>query len=160
MKKKHCGRKVEMKQIKKVSLIGALVLIISAVALLSSCQQPNSNQGNTGNNTDGGNFSPFTGSNDNSLWKRSSHGQESYLYAQKGIIYKVKFKSNNDVDETPKYGTVKNGKITIKPTDNDEARIRPVSIDGDELRIGSGEGAERYIRVEDPAKEKKVKDAL
>ena len=152
MKKKHCGRKVEMKQIKKVSLIGALVLIISAVMFIPGCQQPN--------NTDGGDFSPFTGSNDNSLWKRSGQESESYLYAQKGIIYKVKFKSNNDVDETPKYGTVKNGKITIKPTDNDEARIRPVSIDGDELRIGSGEGAERYIRVEDPAKEKKVKDAL
>ena len=39
MKKKHCGRKVEMKQIKKVSLIGALVLIISAVVLISGCSQ-------------------------------------------------------------------------------------------------------------------------
>ena len=37
-----------MKQIKKVSLIGALVLIISAVVLGTACYQPNSNKGNTG----------------------------------------------------------------------------------------------------------------
>jgi len=37
-----------MKQIKKVSLIGALVLIISAVVLITACSQANSNKGNTG----------------------------------------------------------------------------------------------------------------
>lgn len=37
-----------MKQIKRVSMIGALVLIISAVVLITGCYQPNSNKGNTG----------------------------------------------------------------------------------------------------------------
>ena len=37
-----------MKQRKLVSLIGALVLIISAVVLITGCSQPNSNKGNTG----------------------------------------------------------------------------------------------------------------
>ena len=136
-----------MKQIKKVSLIGALVLIISAVALLSGCQQPN--------NTDGGDFSPFTGSNDNSLWQQS--GQESYLYAQKGIIYNVMF-NNNEVTSAYKEGSVANGKITI--TSNGATTTMPVSIDGDELKIGSGEGAYRYTRIVDAVKEKKVKAAL
>ncbi len=39
-----------MKQRKVVSMIGALVLIISAVVLITGCYQPNSNKGNTGNN--------------------------------------------------------------------------------------------------------------
>ena len=39
-----------MKQRKVVSMIGALVLIISAVVLITGCSQPNSNKGNTGNN--------------------------------------------------------------------------------------------------------------
>ena len=42
-----------MKQKKIVSLIGALILIISAVVLITGCSQPNSNKENTGNN--GGN---------------------------------------------------------------------------------------------------------
>ena len=136
-----------MKQIKKVSLIGALVLIISAVTFIAGCQQPN--------NTDGGDFSPFIGSNDNSLWKRS--GQESYLYAQKGIIYNVMF-NNNEVTSAYKEGSVANGKITI--TSNGATTTMPVSIDGDELKIGSGEGAYRYTRIVDAVKEKKVKAAL
>ena len=37
-----------MKQRKVVSMIGALVLIISAVVLITGCYQPNSNKGNTG----------------------------------------------------------------------------------------------------------------
>ena len=37
-----------MKQRKVVSMIGALVLIISAVVLITGCSQPNSNKGNTG----------------------------------------------------------------------------------------------------------------
>ena len=138
-----------MKQIKKVSLIGALVLIISAVMFISGCQQPN--------NTDGGDFSPFTGSNDNSLWKRSGQESESYLYAQKGIIYNVMF-NNNEVTSAYKEGSVANGKITI--TSNGATTTMPVSIDGDELKIGSGEGAYRYTRIVDAVKEKKVKAAL
>ena len=140
-----------MKQIKKVSLIGALVLIISAVMFIPGCQQPN--------NTDGGNFSPFTGSNDNSLWKANNqHAQYTYLYAQKGTIYNVTF-GNDKVDSAPKLGTVENGKITITSNGGVKTTV-PVSIDGSELKIGSGERAERYIRVEDPAKEKKVKEVL
>jgi len=38
-----------MKQKKIVSLIGALILIISAVMLITGCSQPNSNKENTGN---------------------------------------------------------------------------------------------------------------
>ena len=52
MKKKHCERKVEMKQIKKVSLIGLLVLFISNASLVFaeswlvefSIQDDNSNE--------------------------------------------------------------------------------------------------------------------
>ena len=121
----------------------------SAVTFISGCQQPN--------NTDGGDFSPFTGSNDNSLWKRSGQESESYLYAQKGIIYKVRF-NNNEVTSAYKEGTVANGKITF--TYNGATTTMPVSIDGDELKIGSGEGAYRYTRIVDAVKEKKVKAAL
>ena len=150
MKKKHCGRKVEMKQIKKVSLIGALVLIISAVMFISGCQQPN--------NTDGGDFSPFTGSNDNSLWKaKSQNAYYPYLYAQKGTIYNVTF-GNDKVDSAPKLGTVANGKITI--TYNGATITKPVSIDGDELKIGSGDEAQRYTRIEDAVKQKQIKAVL
>jgi len=42
-----------MKQKKIVSMVGALVLIIGAVVLITACSQANSNNGNTGNN--GGN---------------------------------------------------------------------------------------------------------
>ena len=37
-----------MKQRKVVSMIGALVVIISAVVLITGCSQPNSNKGTTG----------------------------------------------------------------------------------------------------------------
>ncbi|MGP1577157.1 MAG: hypothetical protein ACTTH7_06695 [Treponema sp.] len=37
-----------MKQKRLVSLIGALVVIISAVVLITGCTQPNSNKGNAG----------------------------------------------------------------------------------------------------------------
>ena len=50
-----------MKQIKKVSLIGALVLIISAIVLITGCSQPNSNSGNISNN--GGNTGNNGGNN-------------------------------------------------------------------------------------------------
>ena len=54
-----------MKQRKVVSLIGALVLLISAVVLITGCSQPNSNKGNTGNNSgSAGNNGENTGSTD------------------------------------------------------------------------------------------------
>ena len=54
-----------MKQRKVVSLIGALVLLISAVVLITGCSQPNSNKGNTGNNSgSAGNNGGNTGSTD------------------------------------------------------------------------------------------------
>ena len=52
-----------MKQRKVVSMIGALVLIISAVVLITGCSQPNSNKGNTGNNS--GNISNNGGNTGN-----------------------------------------------------------------------------------------------
>ena len=74
-----------MKQIKKVSMIGALVLIISAVTFISGCSQPNSNGGNTGNNgggtsqgLEGGVFRfPVSG----------KPGQEIYYYFSNGTVY-------------------------------------------------------------------------
>ena len=74
-----------MKQIKKVSLIGALVLLISAVVLITGCSQPNSNGGNTGNNgenisqgLEGGVFRfPVSG----------KPGQEIYYYFSNGTVY-------------------------------------------------------------------------
>ena len=57
-----------MKQRKVVAMIGALVLIISAVVLITGCSQPNSNKENTGNNSgnisnNGGNTGGNNGSN-------------------------------------------------------------------------------------------------
>ena len=52
-----------MKQRKVVPMIGALVVIISAVVLITGCFQPNSNKGNTGNNS--GNISNNGGNSDN-----------------------------------------------------------------------------------------------
>ena len=66
--------------------------------------------------------------------------------------------NNNEVTSAYKEGTVANGKITI--TSNGATTTKPVSIDGDELKIGSGDEAERYRRIEDAVKEKKVKAAL
>ena len=42
--KKHCERKVEMKQKRFVSMIGALVVILGAVAFITGCPQANSNK--------------------------------------------------------------------------------------------------------------------
>ena len=61
-----------MKQRKVVSMIGALVLIISAVVLITGCSQPNSNKGNTGNNS--GNISNNTGNNGNNGENTGNNG--------------------------------------------------------------------------------------
>ena len=61
-----------MKQIKKVSLIGALVLIMSAVVLITGCSQANSNKGNTGNNS--GNISNNGGNTGNNGGTTSNNG--------------------------------------------------------------------------------------
>ena len=56
-----------MKQKRLVSVIGALVLIISAVALISGCQQANGNQNNTDSD-----WSPVSNKNDLvGTWKAS-----------------------------------------------------------------------------------------
>ena len=44
-----------MKQRKIVSMVGTLVLIISAVTFISGCSQPNSNNGGNTNSNNGGN---------------------------------------------------------------------------------------------------------
>ena len=61
-----------MKQRKVVSMIGALVLIISAVVLITGCSQPNSNKGNTGNNS--GNISNNTGNTGNNGENTGNNG--------------------------------------------------------------------------------------
>ena len=63
--KKHCERKVEMKQRKVVSMIGALILIISAVVLITGCPQANGNKDKKENTTinNGGNSGGSTGGN-------------------------------------------------------------------------------------------------
>ena len=59
---RHCERKVEVKQKKFVSMIGVLVVIISAVALITGCPQANGNKDkkesstiNSGSSTGGNN---------------------------------------------------------------------------------------------------------
>ena len=74
-----------MKQIKKVSLIGALVLLISAVVLITGCSQPNSNKGNTGNNS-GGTSQGLEGC----VFRfpvSGKPGQEIYYYFSNGTVY-------------------------------------------------------------------------
>ena len=61
-----------MKQRKVVSMIGALVLIISAVVLITGCSQPNSNKGNTGNNS--GNISNNGGNTGNNGGNTGNNG--------------------------------------------------------------------------------------
>ena len=74
-----------MKQIKKVSMIGALVLIISAVTFISGCSQPNSNGGNTGNN--GGNISQGLEGGVFRFPVSGKPGQELYYYFSNGTVY-------------------------------------------------------------------------
>ena len=74
-----------MKQIKKVSMIGALVLIISAVTFISGCSQPNSNKGNTGNN--GGNISQGLEGGAFRFPVSGKPGQEIYYYFSNGTVY-------------------------------------------------------------------------
>ena len=74
-----------MKQIKKVSMIGALVLIISAVTFISGCSQPNSNGGNTGNN--GGNISQGLEGGVFRFPVSGKPGQEIYYYFSNGTVY-------------------------------------------------------------------------
>ena len=95
-----------MKQIKKVSMIGALVLIISAVTFITGCSQPNSNGGNTGNNggntgNNGGNTGNNGGNTGNNGGGTSQGleggvfrfpvsdkpGQEIYYYFSNGTVY-------------------------------------------------------------------------
>ena len=61
-----------MKQRKVVSMIGSLVLIISAVVLITGCSQPNSNKGNTGNNS--GNISNNGGNTGNNGGNTGNNG--------------------------------------------------------------------------------------
>ena len=74
-----------MKQIKKVSMIGALVLIISAVVLITGCSQPNSNKGNTGNND--GNISQGLEGGVFRFPVSGKPGQEIYYYFSNGTVY-------------------------------------------------------------------------
>ena len=90
-----------MKQRKVVSMIGALVVIISAVLLIIGCSQPNSNKGNTGNNS--GNISNNGGNTGNNggnirqgleggVFKPDNQGTEGntyYMYFSSGVIYEV-----------------------------------------------------------------------
>ena len=63
-----------MKQKRLVSVIGVLVLIISATAFITGCSQPNSNKGNTGNNSGNtGNNSGNTGNNSGNTGNNSGN---------------------------------------------------------------------------------------
>ena len=44
---KHCERMVELKQTRFVSMLGALIVIMSAVVLITGCLQVNSNKNNS-----------------------------------------------------------------------------------------------------------------
>ena len=74
-----------MKQIKKVSMIGALVLIISAVMFISGCSQPNSNSGNISNN--GGGTSQGLEGGVFRFPVSDKPGQEIYYYFSNGTVY-------------------------------------------------------------------------
>ena len=67
-----------MKQRKVVSVIGALVLIISAVALITGCPQANNNTGNT--NTSGSSNVNLVGT----VWYGGGYG---YLYFSDSKVY-------------------------------------------------------------------------
>ena len=61
-----------MKQRNVVSMLGALVLIISAVVLITGCPPANSNKGNTGNNS--GNISNNGGNTGNNGSNTGNNG--------------------------------------------------------------------------------------
>ena len=90
-----------MKQIKKVSLIGALVLIISAVVLVTACSQANNNNGkkeNTSTNN-GGNRGGSTGGNTgNGGSSTTTQGSAVYEYTEEesGVTYRYTITFNTD----------------------------------------------------------------
>ena len=90
-----------MKQIKKVSLIGALVLIISAVVLITGCSQANNNNGkkeNTSTNN-GGNRGGSTGGNTgNGGSSTTTQGSAVYEYTKEesGVTYRYTITFNTD----------------------------------------------------------------
>jgi len=126
---------VEMKQKRLVSVIGVLVLIISATAFITGCSQPNSNKGNTGNNS--GNTGNNSGNTGNTGGVPSAldevimvtGGTDNDLrtfYFSKGVVYYVQCYnagvvaksisgsySGNSITGTSLGGTVI---CTVKPT--------------------------------------------
>ena len=90
-----------MKQIKKVSLICALVLIISAVVLVTACSQANNNNGkkeNTSTNN-GGNRGGSTGGNTgNGGSSTTTQGSAVYEYTKEesGVTYRYTITFNTD----------------------------------------------------------------
>ena len=74
-----------MKQKRLVSVIGALVLIISATAFIAGCSQPNSNKGNTTTSNGGGTAQGLEGC----VFKMPNPSFASYLYFSGGMIYQA-----------------------------------------------------------------------
>ena len=143
-----------MKQRKVVSMIGALVVIISAVVLITGCSQPNSNKGNTGNNSgnisnNGGNTGN-TGDNDNSnnlndsAWFES--GYHIGYYFLDGKVYAV----DSNKWEKSFAGTYSGNNYTSY-----DGTVISFSVSGNILKINNRE----FLRVTDPNTLEKVKKA-
>ncbi len=155
-----------MKQNKKVSMLIGLVLIIGSVVLLTGCPQKTSDKkastSNVDEKKDNGkeevkkSFAPFTGSNDQCLWKDSERAY--YFYVSEGKIYDIKFTSDNKVEKAVEVGKVTDGKVVYSEDGTTVTQI--AKIDGDELILGKGKGKETYERVKDIILVKAVKKAL
>ena len=80
-----------MKQKRIVSMIGALVVILSAVALITGCPQANGNKNKKENTTtnNGGNISQGLEGGVFRFPVSGKPGQEIYYYFSNGIVYYV-----------------------------------------------------------------------
>lgn len=146
-----------MKQKRKVSMIGALVLIIGAVALITGCPQPNNNKGNaainnggnntgntgsnngsnTGGNTGGGANIVYTGSPLDEVVAKQEGEENIYFYFSGGVWYQAG-KYKNDDNWWKAIRGKYSGKILTSASDNTKLSCVIIS---NSLKMYSGEDA-------------------
>ncbi len=127
----YIRRGIDMKkQMRNVSsILGVLVVLTCAISLFVGCTQ-----GNNGENTGGGSYAPFTGENDQSLWKLNDDERSEYSYFSKGKLYDVVFNDDESSVKSLNFmGKVKAGKVVFE---EDGTKVEyNVKIDGDQLTV-------------------------
>ena len=142
-----------MKQRKIVSMVGTLVLIISAIVLITGCSQPNSNSGNISNN--GGNTGNNGGNNagGNTVGVQFSDDLRNTNWSHKTVISgmvmnsitlefgtnTLKYTANGIVANYTIVSATKGGKIEISAGAGTKVVLcESYSISGTKLTISGG----------------------